>query len=79
MCVWFQSGVYRSSAEDSGVDEQTETACEGHGDQLLQDAAGITYRLPYILTDCMFLVHAGFCVQLKRATNLSVLSLRTRG
>lgn len=43
--MWFQSGVCRSSAEDPGVDEQTETACEGHGDQLLQDAAGITYRL----------------------------------
>lgn len=40
MCFLFQSGVCRSSAEDSGVNEQTETTGEGHGDQLLQDASG---------------------------------------
>lgn len=35
-----QSGVFWSSAEDSGADEPTETAGEGHGDELLQAAAG---------------------------------------
>lgn len=36
----FQSGVCWSAAKDSGVNEQTETTGEGHGDQLLQDITG---------------------------------------
>lgn len=36
----FQPVVCRSSAEGPGADEPPEAAGEGHGDELLQDAAG---------------------------------------
>ena len=39
VCV-FQPGVCRGHPEDSGADEQTETAGERHGDWFLQDPPG---------------------------------------
>lgn len=59
--VFVQSGVCWHSAEDSRVNEQTETRSEGHGDQLLQDVTSMHicsfYHLPHK-------VHLGFCFTL---------------
>lgn len=55
MTLWFsfQPVVCRSSAEGSGADEPPEAAGEGHGDELLQDAAGEQRLPPGLLTSCL--------------------------